>query len=461
MHGCNPGRIVLTGAILGVLLGAGGARADSLTDALISAYQTNPLLAVSRASLRAVDEGVGQARSGLRPNVTAGGSGTLSSTSQTSGITDSYRASLDAELTLFDGGQTKAAVAAAIADVEAGRASLRDAEQTVLLDATTAFMNVRRDLDFVSLAKSNVNVITQQVRAAQDRFEVGEVTRTDVSQAKARLAAAQSNLSATEGALARSRQNYLAVVGKPARKLQAPPALPKLPRTLEEAQAIAMREHPALGAARARLEAAKHDVERAKAALRLNLSLSGSLAYSLNTPIDGQDRTSATVTLGGSVPLYTGGNLSSLVRRAQQILEQRKHKVQDTARLVAQSVAFAWADLRVARASIRARKQQIEAARVAFEGVGEEARLGARTTLDVLDAEQELLNARTDLVAAKRDEYVAAFNLLSAMGLLSVKHLGLGIPVYDPTVYFEQVQSGPSGGIDTSVVDRIRSRWGN
>jgi len=438
-------------------LAATGSVADTLTDALISAYQSNPSLEISRASLRSLDEAVAQARSGLRPTLNATGSGTLSTSSSTSGVTDSYRASLDAALKLYDGGQTASAVASAIARVDAGRASLRDAEQSVLLAATAAFVDVRRDLEFVSLAQSNVRVITQQVRAARDRFEVGEVTRTDVSQAEARLAAARSNLAAAEGALARSGRTYLAVVGKKPRDLRQPPAIPGLPRSLDEALAIAMREHPSLDAARARLSGAEHDVERARGATRPSVSLTGSLAHTEG----GSSDSSASVTLSGTVPIVSGGRLSSLIRQAQQVLSQRKYEVQDAGRLVAQSTAIAWADLNVARASIRARRQQIEAARIAFEGVGEEARLGARTTLDVLDAEQELLNARTDLASAQRDEFVAAFNLLSSMGLLSVKHLGLGIPVYDPSVNFERVQHGPTGAFDGSVVDRIRSRWSN
>lgn len=430
---------------------------DTLTDALISAYQSNPSLEISRASLRSLDEGVAQARAGLRPTLDVSGSGTLSASSSISGTTDSYRAALDAALKLYDGGRTASAIAAAIARVEAGRAGLRDAEQSVLLDATAAFMDVRRDLEFVSLAQNNVRVITQQVRAARDRFEVGEVTRTDVSQAEARLAAARSNLAATEGALARSGRTYIAVVGKKPNDLRRPPAIPALPPTLDEAQAIAMREHPSLDAARARLTAAEHDVERARGAVRPSVSLTGSLAHTEGSSSDN----SASVTLKGSMPIFSGGRLSSLIRQAQQVRSQRKFEVQDTGRAIALATAIAWADLKVARASIRARRQQIEAAQIAFEGVGEEARLGARTTLDVLDAEQELLNARTDLASAQRDEFVAAFKLLSSMGLLSVKHLGLGIPVYDPSVNYQRVQHGPSGTFDGSVVDKIRSRWSN
>jgi outer membrane protein len=433
------------------------ALSDTLTDALISAYQTNPSLEISRASLRSLDENVAQARAGRRPTLNISGSGTLASSSSISGVTDSYRASLDAALNIYDGGRTAAAVAAAIAGVEAGRANLRFEEQKVLLAATAAFMNVRRDEQFVSLAQSNILVITQQVRAARDRFEVGEVTRTDVSQAEARLAAARSNLSATLGAQARSRQNYLAVVGKEARNLSPPPAIPSLPISLEEAQVIAMREHPSLAAARARLDIAEYDVERARGAERPSVSLSGSLGATEN----GMSDETASVSLSATMPIFSGGRLSSLIRQAQQVLSQRKFEVQNTARLVAETTAISWADLNVSKASIRARKQQIEAARIAFEGVSEEARLGARTTLDVLDAEQELLNARTDLASAQRDEYVAAFNLLSAMGLLSVQHLGLGVPVYDPTANYDRVQGGPSGTFDGSVVDRISPRWRN
>ena len=436
--------------------------AESLTDALISAYQNNPTLKLNRAALRARDEAVAQARAGKRPVVDANGSGTISASSNsTRDITDTYQASLDASLVLYDGGQTRSAIESAMADVSAARASLVGIEQEILLDATTAYMDVRRDARFVLLAQDNIRVLTEQVRAARNRFEVGEVTRTDVAQARARLAAAESNLSASRGALVRSEQNYLATVGNVAGNPAPPPPLPVIPKSLDAVQSVAMREHPTINEARFNERAARFDVARARGRLRPSVSASGKVGYSRNTITYGDGNTSAAITLQGKIPLYQGGVLSSLVRQANDILARRKAELQDAGRVVIQTTAIAWANLNVARASIAANRQQVDAARIAFEGVTEEAKLGARTTLDALNAEQELLTAQSDLVAAQRDEYVAAYKVLSSMGLLTVKHLNLGIETYDPALNYNRVQNAPYGGFDGSVVDKIRDRWKN
>ena len=438
-------------------------QAETLTDALIWAYQSSPVLETNRASLRSVDEGVVQAYAGKRPQLSVSGNATASSrTNAARDITDTFSAALNASLVLYDGGATEAAVASARANVDAARANLMAIEQNVLLQAIAAYVDVRRDARFLSLAQNNVRVIIQQVEAAQDRFDVGEVTRTDVSQATARLASARSNLATNQGGLQRSNEAYRVAVGRAPGSLAPPPALPKLPATVKNAQAISMREHPALAAARASVTAAEFDLARAEAAKRPTVSLNGSLNYSVNSPVYGEDSTSASVSLNGSQTLFDGGRNDSLVRQAFSVLDRRKAELQDSARTIQQEVALAWSNLEVARASIRASRQQIRAARIAFEGVTEEAKLGARTTLDVLDAEQEVLNAESGLASGERDEYVAAYNLVASMGLLSVDYLGLGVERYDPNVYYQSVTGKvPQASRQGTALDRISKRWSN
>jgi len=362
---------------------------------------------------------------------------------------------------IADGGATKAAIESAKQNVLGTRAQLRDIEQSIFLNAITAYVDVRRDQRNVSLAQNNIAVIDQQVQAARDRFEVGEVTRTDVSQAQARRASAVSALAANRGALERSRQAFTAAVGFGPVNLAPPPKLPTLPSSLKAAHDIAQQRHPALAAARHFETAALFDLKRAEAGRAANFNLQASAGYNDNNSTRNgfSDNDSLSLSLNGRLPLYQGGRISSLQRQAQAVLSQRQASIQQTARDIGQNVGVAWANLQVARASIQASQQQIRAAQIAFEGVTEEAKLGARTTLDVLNAEQELLNARSSLTGAQRDEYVGAYNLMSAIGLLSVKHLGLGIEEYNPETNYIAVQDAPFRSKQGAAVDRISSRW--
>ncbi len=461
--GQNLKRNTALGALcaVGMLLNSTASIADTLSDALISAYQTSPTLKINRAALRAADEGVVQAGASGRPQLTASGAVAFSDASNaTRDYTDTIRTQLDASLVLYDGGQTEAAVHAARANVAAARSSLVSVEQGILLNAITAYVDVRRDGRFVSLADNNVGVIRQQVEAAKDRFEVGEVTRTDVSQADARLASARSNLATNRGALERSGQAYQLAVGMPPSNLAPPPALPNLPATLERAQRIASVEHPAIKSAQFSMAAAEYDVLRAKGAKKPRVSLGANVTYGINTQVYGDDVLSGSVSLSGNMPLIDGGTNNSLVRQAYSVLDRRKAELQDAARSVEQDTAISWANLNVARASIRSSRQQIRAARIAFDGIQEEAKLGARTTLDVLDAEQEVLNAESGLAAAQRDEYVAAYNLVASMGLLTTEYLKLGIEPYDPNVYYQSVNNKPLTREGTAL-GRINDRWNN
>lgn len=433
------------------------AGAQTFTQTLKSALQNSPTIDVNRAALRATEEGVIQAGAARRFQLDADARAALSGRDSTDWDgQDSYSAGLNASLLLLDGGRTKNAVASARAQVEAAEAQFSSIVQNTLLNAVTAFVDVRRDQQFVSLAQNNIRVINQQVAAARDRFEVGEVTRTDVSQAQARLASARSNLSSNQGRLERSRQGFINVTGTVPTSLGTPPALPKLPKSLADAERIAMKDHPQLVGARANITAAEFDLERSKGANRPTLSLNANIDYTRNTQIDGFDDTSASISLNGGMPLLSGGENASLVRQAQSILDRRKAELQDAARTVKQNVAFAWSDLKVARASIAASQQEIRAARLAFEGVQEEAKLGARTTLDALDAEQDVLNAESGLVSARRDEYVAAYNLILSMGLLSPEYLSLGTSTLD----MGRASAAPVSRRG-ALVDQIRNRWSN
>ncbi|MEO0363099.1 MAG: TolC family outer membrane protein, partial [Pseudomonadota bacterium] len=387
---------------------AQSAGAQTLKEAFATAYASNPTLVAARAELRSIDENVPIARSGMRPdvfvNATVGATRTSINGEPEGSSTEPRGVDLTASQVLYDGGRTRNSVDSAISNVDAARSSLVDTEQSVLLDVVTSYMNVRRDQQFVVLSKNNVRLIAEQLQAAEDRFEVGEVTRTDVSQARARLAEAQAGLAASEGALARSFQSYARVVGTPPGQLAPEPPLPPLPETLAEAVQEAMDGHPAIRAARFVEEAARSDIATAQGVLLPTVSLEGSASY-------GEDQ-SSTITNGvssvsvqvvASIPLYQGGAAYAGVRQAQAVQSQRMSEIHETTRFIREATENAWTDLQTSRITIRAARQQVAAAELAFEGVREEAKLGARTTLDVLDAEQELLDARTDLVASLRD----------------------------------------------------------
>lgn len=456
---------LLSGSLaVALALGAGlPASAESLTDALIKAYQTSPLLKSNQAALKSRDETVPQALANRRPQVSAGIDANAQSTVEDlANQLNNFQAALNASLLVFDNGATKAAVESARNLVAAGRADLKNVEQQVLFNAVQAYVDVRRDQEFVRLANNDVDRLNETLDATRNRFDVGEVTRTDVSQSESRLAASRSTLAAAEGQLEVSRQAYRAAVGSPPDNLQPPPKLPALPKTLADATQIGMQRNPLIISAQFAERSAVYDFDRAMAAKGLQIGVSASAGVERGNNTSGlryDGNTFAQAGISAQVPLYTGGRNDSLVRQAQDLLDQRRFELQDSGRTVTQAVAQAWTQLDVARASIVARREQAEAARIAAEGVAEEARLGARSTLDVLDADQERLQAEAQVVQALRDEYVAGYALLQAMGLLTVEHLKLGIETYDPDVNFRAVRNGPIGGYDTSAVDRIRARW--
>lgn len=446
---------VLAIAAVGLGVSAPAVTAENLTSALVSAYENSNLLDQSRALLRAEDEGVATALSALRPQISASSSVTQSDGATNSGGgTLSSAISLGLELLLYDSGSTALAVEAAKETVLATRAVLVNQEQQVLFNAVQAYISVLRDARVAMLRESNLRLITQELRAAEDRFEVGEVTRTDVAQAEARLAQARGDLAAAQGNLAISRELYRANVGRAPGALQAISRLPNLPRSADSARALGEQNSPSIDQAQHEIRAQELNVERAKAALRPRISLSASAGH------DSSRDNNSSIGLNMSVPIYQGGQLNALIRRARAALDASRSNLNQQVRLVRQNVSDSWSRLAVANAQIQASDRQIRAAEVAFNGVREEARLGARTTLDVLDAEQDLFDARTNRVVAETEVYTAAYSLLSAMGLLTAEKLNLPVKRYDPSEYYNAVRTAPSAtSAEGKKLDRILKRY--
>ncbi len=430
--------------------------AQSLTDTLIAAYRNSNLLEQNRALLRAADEDVAIAVASMRPvlNFVADAQARYQSNQQLGSSTSlSAGLSLAAEVTLIDFGRGALARDAAKAQVLATRQGLIDVEQRVMLDAVRAFMDVRSATDSVSLQRTTVRVIGQELDAARERFNLGEITRTDVSLAEARLAAARSQLAAAEGEREAAREFYKLVTGAYPGELRQPPALPHTAPSLQVAQDIARRTHPLILQTQQEVTAAELNAQRVFAQRHGAVTGSASIGRQFNDP--GRDFNTGSAGIRYSRPLYQGGQLNALHRQANARRDAVRAALHQSVAQVLQNVAIAWANVDVATARITASQQQVRAAQNAFEGTREEARLGARTTLDVLNAETDLLNARTTLLQAQASQQVATYNLLATMGLLTVDHLGLGIPTYDPEAYFNAVRNAPVVSPQGEALDRV------
>ena len=414
-------------------------QAESLADALIAAYKTSNLLAQNQAVLRAADEDAGAAFARLMPvlQYTATKSVTqLSAVPNVDTITQTQR--LTASLTLFAGWQGVNAVALAREAVMATRAGLINVEQQVLLAAVSAYVNMGLKAEIVALRESNTRLITQQLRAAKDRFDVGEVTATDVSLAEARLAAASAGLAAAQGELAVAREAFKAAIGAYPANLRALPKLPALPKTLEEARAIAQAGHPSNMQAQSQLKIADLQVKIAMGGFMPSISAQVSHSQDVDTK---DETTVGALTLNQT--LYAGGGQAAAYRKALAQKEGAQAGLMQAALTVDQNLGNAWAALAVANASVRAGAAQIEAAQKAFDGVSEEAKLGSRTTLDVLNSEQELLTARASTLEAEANRYVGVYQVLAAMGQLTAEKLNLGIPTYDVEAYYRAAKNAP------------------
>ena len=451
----SPRRLVAALALSSCLL-APAAWAESLADAMVSAYRHSALLDQNRALLRAADEDVATAVSALRPVIQWAAEHRYTQVEHVDNTQTSL--SLVAQLTLFDFGRRQIAIDAAKETVLATRESLIGVEQDVLLGAVQAYLSVRSAAQQVALQQNSVNLLVQEEKAARDRFDVGEITVTDVSLASARLAATRAGLAAARGNYEVAVEAYLAATGGRPGDLSAPPALPKLPASLEAAQATGQATHPSIRQMQRQVAAAELGVAAAQA--ERNPVLTGSVSVGSTRSADARTgdkawRDSAGAGLSLSQTLYSGGRLSAGLRRAMATRDAVRAGLLQSSRMVAQQIGTSYARIDVARAQIRAIDQQIEAARQAYDGVREEAMLGARTTLDVLDAEQDLLTARADRISAEADLQLAHYQLLAAMGLLTVEHLKLGIPTYDPSAYYNAVRDAPYTSPQGDSLDRV------
>ena len=455
-------RVARPAALLGLvaaLVAPLSAAAETLGETLEAAYVNSGLLEQNRALLRAADEDVAQAVSALRPIIdwSAGvsrdfqrssnstnfertglgsSSGTRTNASTTANI------AITGRLLLYDFGRRDLLIDAAKETVLATRQTLISVEQAVLLTAVQAYMNVIRNREFVDLRENNLRLLREELRAAEDRFEVGEVTRTDVAQAQSAVALAQSGLAAAQGDLTRAIEEFREAVGRDPGSLQTPGDLTQLGRDVSAAKAAAVRRHPDILEAQRNVAAAELNMRAAQAAMRPDLNLTARLGAS-DAFNDNNDSQSGSVGIELSGPIYQGGRLSSQARQAMAQRDAQRAQLHLAGLQVKQDVGNAFGNLRAARASRTANREAVSAAEVAFEGTREEARLGARTTLDVLDAEQELLDARTNLISANVDVVIAAYSVLASLGELTARDLNLGVQTYDPSAYYDLVKTAP------------------
>jgi len=424
------GRGLAAATILVLALPAIG-RADTLREVLADAYRNSHLLDQSRYLLRVEDEGVNQAAAALLPTLDFVASTSRDLVEDTSVTT----MRLLGEVTLYQGGARVNARLGAQEAVAAARQQLVSLEQQVLLDAVTAYLEVWKTAQIVGVRERNVRVLTEQLRAAQDRFEVGEDTRTDVAQAQSQLANARSALAAAQGGFEIARELFNLAVGRYPDGLSDPGGLPRLPASEEEARRLAQQTHPAILARQHEVSAAEFAVAEAQGASRPRVTLDlsvGNTVQATNPALEGE---SASIGLTLTQPIYRGGQIASFERQALAQVQAVRFGLNQQVLLNLQAVGNAYARLAIAAAQIQATDQRIRAAQLAFDGVREEAALGARTTLDVLDAEQELLEARISRIEAQADLYAASYGILSATGLMTVAHLNLPVPEYDVAAY--------------------------
>lgn len=432
--------ICLLSALALILLAVSPAYAQTLSETLVRAYQDNHGLIAARIQLKESDESIPQAKANLRPTLTASGSATLSHSDPLPGDAEgneSASVGLDLSQNLYRGGRTMAGIEQAELTLLAARASLTSIEQSVLLAAATAYLDVIRDEAMLALNKKNEAVLTRHLQAARDRFQVGEITRTDVSQAESRLAGAKASRIGAEGTLEASRAVFEREIGIMPRKLAEPDAPTGLPGSLTEAIDTAFNHNPTLAVAEFTERAAKAGIDVQFGALLPTVSLSASTSHAWATSGDISD--SGSISASVSIPLYQSGGTASALREAKLTANRRRIEINETRSIVRQETIAAWEGHRSAKAAIGARNIQVDTARIAMEGVEQEALVGARTTLDVLDAEQELLNAEVELVRGLRDEQVAAYLLLSAIGKLTASDMNLMVEPYDIRAHADTV----------------------
>ena len=443
-------RKLLTGSLIAALM-AGTASADTLRDALVSAYNSNPTLTAQRETLKATDATVAIAKAAGRPQISASvgvnrnltRSGVIAQT-QGNDHNISLSGGVDLAYPLFNGGAVRNSVRAAETRVEAGRATLRAVEGDVFTQAVGAYMDVIRDRAIVELNANNVKVLETNLEATRDRFQIGDLTRTDVAQSEARLQLGRAQLATAQGNATASEATYRQVIGHQPGQLAPPPPLPPLPKTSDEAVRIALASNPDLLSVQRQAVAAGYDVNVARAGRLPTVSgvASGDYINQVTGGTNGLSRsgTATSVGINATVPLFQGGLPSARIRQAQAQQGQLFETLVGTERAVVQSTRAAFANYEAAQKEIQAQKVAVSANELALEGTRAEQSVGTRTIIEVLNAEQELLNSQVALVSATRDAYVAGFQLLNAMGQAEAQDLGLdGGPLYDPLGNYRSV----------------------
>ncbi|MFN3946343.1 MAG: TolC family outer membrane protein [Allosphingosinicella sp.] len=461
----------LLAAAAAIALAGGAAHAETLREALVRTYQSNPTITAQRQQLRTLDEGVAIARAGLRPQVsaTAGVNQDVVTTGRGS-LGRNFNAGVDVSYPLFNSGRVRNLIAAADTRVEAGRATLRATEGDVFTEAVGAYMDVIRDRSIVSLNQNQVRVLETNLQATRDRFEVGDLTRTDVAQSEARLSLSRSNLAIAEGRLTASEENYRRVIGAWPGDLAPPPPLPPLPTTPEQAVDVALANNPDLIAINSQIRAAGLDVDVLRSDRLPTLSSVGSSRYinylgradeQAGVPQGTLDnsQTSASVGVQARIPIYQGGLVGARVRQAQALRGQLLEQGIAVERGIISQTRAAFASYQAALEAIRSNEIAVAANELALEGTRAEQTVGTRNVLDVLNAEQELLQSQVQLVTARRDAYVAGFALLNAMGRAEAEDLNLdGGALYDPVANYNRVSRRASDWADDADAAPVATR---
>ena len=444
-------KVVLVSSV--AMLCALPANAETLAEALAKAYRTNPTLTAAQAGQRATDEGVPIAKSRSRPTVTLQSNYTEAVQRSANSFSSPARIAngqLSVEVPIYQGGQVKYSIRAADARVDSGQASLRGTESSLFSNVVASYLDVIRDGGIAGLNAKQVEVLSKNLEATRDRFEVGDLTRTDIAQSESRLATARSQLQTAESQLIASRERYIQLVGDVPVALEEPPALPNLPKTPDEAVQRSLANNPDIVAANKAADAARFEAKAARGAELPRLSATANQTYTnfLNSLQSGRpgvnfSQTDKTRNVGLSltIPIYAGGGVSAQTRQAQARASQSIEQAIGAERNVIAQTRTAYASWRASNEVIVSSQAAVAAAALSLEGVKAENSVGNRTILDILNAEQELLNAEVQLVGARRDAYVAGFTLLAAMGQAEARDLGLdGGALYDPEVNYNRVK---------------------
>jgi len=456
MYGVKAFTAAAAAVLLMAYVGPAPALADTIEAALVRAYQNNPQLNSQRASVRAIDENVPQALSGYRPkvsltasggyqytdiNTTSGGSPTAIVRTEIHGADAPRSAGLTVSQTLYNGEQTANKTRAAESQVSGAREGLRVLDQSVLLSGATIYMDYLRDSAIVEVQKSNVRVLEQTLKQTRDRFNVGEVTRTDVAQSEAQLAAGKTQLLTAEANLVTTKANFRRIIGNdPVALAPGSPVDRFLPPTLPAAIEVSLIENPNVTAAMYGIDVNFLQVKINEGALLPTVTLQASVQQSYEQQMTIFRAFGASAIAQVTAPLYQGGAEYALIRQSKETLAQQRLNLEQTRDQTRANTVTAWGQLVAGKAQVQSAQAQVTASEIALNGVREEAKAGQRTTLDVLNAQQALVNARVALVTAQHDRVVASYGVLNAVGRLSPQVLNLATSTYDPSVHYQQVR---------------------